>query len=506
MKWLFAIALFAVTELAVGQTDTLGVGNMPMNRLSERAYQLRSFQNKSLHTSVKPYFKEEFRSNSGQLVVPKKLQVALLSDLEFGFDGNETNASAAYHIGAGLGVNAQLGKKWGVQANYLYGMYDGPSYIDSMTALWRTAPSFGLVHASGNANAYHQILGSIHFKANKFFTFQFGNGKNFIGDGHRTLLLSDVANNYPYFKITTKVWNIKYTNLFTRQRHIYRVEDDPDAFRFKYTTTHFLDWNISKRVSVGLFETIVWQAKDTLLNRGFDFNYLNPIIFYRPVEFQQGSADNALMGVNASVDVGHKTRLYAQLMIDEFLLDQIRADSGWWANKYGGQIGVKSYDVAGLKGLDVQTELSAVRPFTLSHGAKVQNYGHDNGSLAHPYGANYWEWLAIVNYQKKHWVFELQTNYALHGRDSVTSISNGGNIFQSYSNRDRDYHHRLGQGLKTKIFYTHLKASYPVLLKWNLRAEAGYVFRHQKDALHTYHNHYFYVGLKSNLWNRYNDY
>ncbi|MBT5402748.1 MAG: hypothetical protein HOL28_04815, partial [Crocinitomicaceae bacterium] len=237
----------------------------------------------------------------------------------------------------------------------------------------------------------------------------------------------------------------------------------------------------------------------------FDLNYLNPIIFYRPVEYQQGSADNALMGLNLSVNIIKKLKVYGQFVIDEFLLDEVKADSGWWANKYGAQIGIKAHDFL-IEGLDFQTEYSSVRPYTYSHGASVQNYGHDNGSLAHPYGSNYREWLSFISYRKNKWIFEEQISLAVHGEDSISSVSYGGDLFQSYSNRPYNYGHFTGQGLKTSIFYSHLRISYLIHAKSNLRAELGYVFRERKNGLEYESNHYIYLGLKTNLWNRYNDY
>ena len=103
----------------------------------------------------------------------------------------------------------------------------------------------------------------------------------------------------------------------------------------KFATIHHLNWNISKRVSLGIFEAIIWQAKDTLYNRQFDVNYLNPIIFYRPVEYSLGSSDNALLGLNAKLKISNNYQLYAQFILDEFLLKEVFVVCGWWANKYG---------------------------------------------------------------------------------------------------------------------------------------------------------------------------
>ena len=45
---------------------------------------------------------------------------------------------------------------------------------------------------------------NLTFTANQFFDLQLGYGRNFIGDGYRSILVSDGASPYPYFKINTK--------------------------------------------------------------------------------------------------------------------------------------------------------------------------------------------------------------------------------------------------------------------------------------------------------------
>ena len=45
---------------------------------------------------------------------------------------------------------------------------------------------------------------------------------------------------------------------------------------------HYLSWNVSNRLNLGFFESVVWTDTN---NRGFDMYFVNPIIFYRAVEF-----------------------------------------------------------------------------------------------------------------------------------------------------------------------------------------------------------------------------
>jgi hypothetical protein len=104
---------------------------------------------------------------------------------------------------------------------------------------------------------------------------------------------------------------------------------------------HYLDVNIGKKnsLTVGIFEAVMWKPA---ASRGYELHYLNPIIFLRPVENSVGSPDNALLGTNIRWKLNSRNTLYAQLMLDELLLDEVRAGKGWWGNKQAFQLGYKS--------------------------------------------------------------------------------------------------------------------------------------------------------------------
>jgi hypothetical protein len=66
---------------------------------------------------------------------------------------------------------------------------------------------------------------NLTFTASKHIDLQLGYGRNFIGDGYRSLLESDGASPYPYFKINTFLENKIY-------QHVYVVKDvRPSYFR-----------------------------------------------------------------------------------------------------------------------------------------------------------------------------------------------------------------------------------------------------------------------------------
>lgn len=126
---------------------------------------------------------------------------------------------------------------------------------------------------------------------------------------------------------------------------------------------HYLSINITDRLNIGLFETAISKG-----DQGFDIGFMNPIIFYRSVEFNRGEdAGNALVGFTAKYKLKENIHLYSQLVVDEFSFGKI-GNLGYWANKFGVQLGAKYFNAFKVDNLFLQGEFNTVRPYTYSHG------------------------------------------------------------------------------------------------------------------------------------------
>jgi hypothetical protein len=276
----------------------------------------------------------------------------------------------------------------------------------------------------------------------------------------------------------------------------------------KFATFHYLSYNVVKEFNIGFFENIVWRGSDSNQVRSFEVNYLNPVIFLRPQEYSVGSPDNSFIGINMSGIIFRKIKLYGQVAVDEFLLKEVRAGKGWWGNKQGWQLGAKYINAFGVKGLKLQAEYNEVRPYTYTHGEVQQNYSHYGMSLAHPFGANFREFLGFVNYRRGSWELSWQGMYATVGKDSLSAKSNvGQNIFLSYTTRAFDYGNRTTQGVKTNVLQSQIKFTYFIVPNMNMRLEIGYIQRSEKnDQGYSLQNPYLFFGFKTSFWNSYNDF
>ncbi len=401
----------------------------------------------------------------------KSTQITPLINLNLSKDFNKN--PSPYITGSGLLLHSDINKRLSLQIA-IYGALqrfdiDNQRQIDSTSIL----PHIGEYNANiGEAYSYTNWKGYISYKPYRFLNFQIGKDQNFIGDGFRSLLLSDNSSPYPFIKATVTAGKIQYLILYQFLKDMdTQISNYPNER--KYSTSHFLSLNIGKRLNLNLFETVIWRDEQKPgTHRGYDFNYMNPVIFYRPVEFSIGSPDNVMMGGGFKFRLLKKTNFYGQVIMDEFKLSEIKAQNGWWANKYGYQIGLKIYDLFKIKNLFILGEYNTVRPYTYSHGTSMENYGNMYQPLAHPLGSNFKELIGLVNYRKIRWQFQAKISFAKLGIDRDSS-NYGQNIYRSYNDNHQEYGNYTLQGNLTQIVKSELKASYIVNPLWHLRLEIG---------------------------------
>ena len=354
---------------------------------------------------------------------------------------------------------------------------------------------------------------NITYAPSKFFDLQLGYGRNFIGDGYRSLLESDGASPYPYFKINTTFWKIKYTNTYMWLKDV-RPEVTVDrTYATKFMANHYLSWNVSNKLNLGFFESVVWSDQN---DRGFDVNFVNPIIFYRSVEFASSSrSGNALLGMSAKYKWNNQINLYAQFLLDEFSFGDIKSADNSWKNKFGYQLGAKYYNAFNVKDLLLQLEYNHVRPYVYSHSAVITNYGHNNQSLGHQWGGNFDELVAIARYHKGRLFADAKLTMGTRGLDFDTaedSFNYGGNIYKSYD-EDRPYDNnvKVGQGNKTSIFIADVQAGYLINPMTNLKLFGSFIFRNfdpTQETATTFKQSttWFNIGFRSDIFNWYFDY
>lgn len=361
----------------------------------------------------------------------------------------------------------------------------------------------GFYKTDGTATLnYFLSSGFVSVSPNKYMDFQLGHGRQFIGDGARSFIISNNAVDNFYVRLNTRIWKINYTNIFSEYRD-YAVGSYAIQPRH-YSATHHLSVNVGKKLNIGIFETIIFQRDSGYTNTGFEINYLNPIIMYKSIENGLNSTDKAVLGANIKYNFANRFSAYGQLVISEFVLKEMLANSGWWGNKWAYQLGLKYIDVFGIDNLDAQAELNVCRPYMYTSFSELQTHTNYNQPLAHPLGANFYETIGVLRYQPANKLnIQLKGVYYVIGYDTL-----GGNVGQNIQRSYRSvkeggyYGNEIAQGEITKVLFIDCMGSY--MLKHNLFFDLGLTYRYSNSAIKelTSESTFLNVGVRWNMARR----
>lgn len=335
---------------------------------------------------------------------------------------------------------------------------------------------------------YMMASGYINFDLIKnHMNLTFGNGKHFIGDGTTSLFLTDYSSNMPFLQFQTRIWKINYECLYFELTQQYDKSLGDALTNHKFCTIHYLSWNANKWLNLAFFESEVFNRPNV-----YEASYLNPIIFSTAVNRFNGEGDKSILGMSGKIIAAKHVQLYGQLMFNEFRAQELFGSKGWYGNKWGVQAGAKYFDAGGIKNLDLQAEITAVRPYTYSAKDTLANYTNYNQPLADPLGSGFVKTVGIIHYEPiKNLYLTLKGMYYIQGVDTGNA-NFGNNIFNPYRTADHIYSVKMINGPKSQCELINLNISYQ--LRRNLFIDAGGTYRKYINKAGIYNGDYATTG------------
>ncbi|MDW8302229.1 MAG: capsule assembly Wzi family protein, partial [Bacteroidia bacterium] len=403
-------------------------------------------------------------------------------------EGNNLNGiylkERAYQNSRGLNIRGRLGNRIGYFTEVIDNQFVPDMYISNYIQTYQVVPGENFLKTfKTRGYDFATVKGYVDVRAHKYIQLQFGRDRNFWGQGQSSLILSDFATDYLFLKVQTTVWKIQYTNLYTQLVDFrYNKPDAIGAYPRKYATFHRLGYNLTKNINIGLSECVVAASYNPNGHRGFELQYLNPVIFYRSVEQYIGSPDNSFLNADATIRIAKRVKLHGQFVLDDYNVGNRKYGKGWWGNKYAYQLGAKYINVLGVRNLDVAVEYTRIRPYTFGHYNVSANYAHYNQYLGHYLGANAHEVVGTILYTPvKNLECELIASYAQYGANSTDGYEYGANIFASNNLKLQDYNNVTLQGVLTEVRFVYARVSYEFFP--NMYYDLLFRMRTEKDRL-----------------------
>lgn len=434
--------------------------------------------------NAKREFKKIYASENSFFLVNEDRFKAIFNPV-IGFSGAivADDSTQLYRNSRGVELRGNIGNKVGFYSYALENQVRFPQFLnEKYDANGSVTGSTLAKNFKNNGRDFFNVAGHITFSPIEEINVQFGHDKNFIGNGYRSLILSNDATPNTFLKLNTKAWKFNYMNLYSLHTDS-KGFDGSSPTRRKYSALHHLSLNLGKNLTLGIWENVIFDRQDSLETDRFEVDYFNPLIFYRAVEHGLNSSDNILLGMDWKWNFLSKFSFYGQFVLDEFIKDDFFNATTSWVNKWGYQAGLKYINVAGVNNLDAQLEINQVRPHVYTHYYPSQNWIHYNQSLAHPLGANFREAIGIVRYQPTNRFFiDVRYSFSKQGIDTNKVTTNfGGDITRGNRNITNKDNVTLFQGIENTISTISLDLSYMI---WhNLFADAGVFIRNQNNVI-----------------------
>lgn len=476
MRIVLSILFISVYAVTFGQT---GIASL---RVFPEFYQFKCGTGRpENHASIQPeirQFTTPLHQKDSTLSTTSVFEITANPDSYF-----SQNSTSNYR--AALGFSMQFHSKK---------FYNRTSYSGG----WATREGIDQTHTpflpahNRNEYIYNDFRTRFGFTPNKTLHLSAGIDNQFFGSGYRSLIQSDQVAPNPFAMMRVNFWKLEYGLMY----QVFNENLGSNRI-WKFNTTHYLSYNVSRDFNITFIETVFFQPKDSNFNRGFEVEYLNPIVFFRPQEYSIGSSDNVLLGLQSSYSFGSNMKAYFQFSLDEFVLGELKNRTRWWANKYGLQLGLRgrinrttSYIIEG----------NLVRPYTYSHISAGQNIGNLGRPIGHPLGSNFAEILAVVKHRMQKIELTAFGVFQLKGYD-FDSISLGGDVYKSYVSYPKEYGNTIGQGRTIRSVQLGTEVSYPISIissRIYFAATGNYQWGETVSKL----NGQLTIGIRSELFNQ----
>ena len=424
-----------------------------------------------------------------------KLSLDPLFYFEAGQDSKYSD-SLYYTNTRGVLIRGSIGNDFAFESTFLENQAVMVDYVSDFVRSWEVVPGQGRVKKfKTNGYDFANASGVITYSPFKHLNLMAGSGKLFVGNGYRSLLLSDNAFNYPYFKINFHSKKFSYTaawasmQVIKNGRFTFNKLSEP-IFTKKAYTFQYVSYRPIKRVELGLFQAVMWKAQRPE-NNDFDFNILNPVIYAHTVQYNLYDINNVMLGANLNIKITSSINLYGQLMVDDIN-----------NSKMGLQAGAKYFDVAGIKNLYVQGEFNQVNAYSYSLPTAYQSFSHYNQALAHPTGANFTEVVGLINYRFKDFFACAKLNLIDYGKDKFGYYA-GNSVIRDYLQTDIQAN---TMQVKAKTQLIDFKLGYLVNRSSNLNIAVGAMLRNHKSDFNPLQTNYIYVSIGTAISNKYYDF
>lgn len=309
----------------------------------------------------------------------------------------------------GFMLRLNLGQKVSIESSFRENQANLPYYLSLRTRRNNVAYGQGRVKSFEEGYDFNMASSRITYTPTECLNIQLGHDKHFIGNGERSLLLSDLSFNYPFIRLQSEWLNgkLKYQNLFTLFQDIERLPGDglsESLFSRKQGVFHHLSFSPNSVFNIGLFEGMIFPSLDSSGNVGVPVSYWLPLMYLNSLTSGSKRNGNTLLGLDWSLELFKKVLLYGQGSLFDERLSNLSLQAGvkWFAH----------------------TNLSLQLESNMQFFDKKENlFMHYSESLNSPVLTEHNEFLVGINWQRKRILAKVHANYIETNFEEIKTVN-----------------------------------------------------------------------------------
>lgn len=376
----------------------------------------------------KPLFKRTF---SKHLVDIKKddyhLSISPVGELSIGNDVFDAGNQLLFQNTRGLYVEGDLFRNFSFSTSFyenqaVFSSYEkefisthGEFYTSNLGYTQQNGMVPGAARTKpfkANGFDYAFAIGNFVYRPTNNFSIIAGNNQQFIGNGYRSMLLSD--NNYgtPYLRLDYNL-NSKWSFNMIRSRNMNLIRKKAYTtveayYQPKGFSAHYISFKPNENMAFSFFEGSMWAMGDSLKTQAVNPSYFIPIPLMAAL-FNNGKT-YSIFGLNANFNFFKKYLLYGQLV------------AGQLKNQFAVQVGARAYNFFGLTNIMLQLEWNkASKSMYIAENARL-SYSNYNLPVAHISGTGFNEFLCRINWSFKKFYIDLRSNNFILSNYTKTSL------------------------------------------------------------------------------------
>jgi hypothetical protein len=380
----------------------------------------------------------------------------------------------------GIVAKGNITKKVGFESSIYENQAVFVDYLDQYITRYQVVPGQGRVKTFKDGFDYSMSSGKVYYLLSPTIVLQAGHGKNFVGEGYRSMVLSDNAFNYPFFRVDLQFFRGKlgYSWMVASLQELYRLPSGPGSeppFLRKTLNFHYLSWLPHPKWRIGVSETMLFQATDTLGKSKFNGQSITPLPGMNTGHYGLEAQANGMLAAHLAYQWKPTVKLYSQVVWGDSDLKQL-----------GLQMGV---NYRANRNAFFRMEFNGAFDGLYSENQEFNGFVHYNQFMAHPAGNDFSELAGMAFLRTNRWFTELKLNY-LDYHSSAILIQDG--MHTAYGQNTDVMNQQIGIGwMVNPVSGMHVKLG----------------VNNRMNVLNRLDNTaYFYVGFRSNLTSSYYDF